>query len=36
MHSDLDGEGVFEFLHPLFQVLNLPLLLFHEQGFNPA
>jgi hypothetical protein len=32
----LDGEGVFEFLHPGFQVLDFSPLVFPEQGFNPA
>ena len=30
----LDGEGVFEVLHPRFQVFNLPLLLGQQQMFN--
>jgi hypothetical protein len=30
----LDSEGVFEALHALLQVLDLPLLLGQEQGFN--
>ena len=28
-------QGVFEALHALFQVLNLPLLFFQKQIFNP-
>jgi hypothetical protein len=31
----LDGEGVFQALHALLQVLNLPLLLGQEQVFDP-
>jgi hypothetical protein len=30
----LDGEGVFEFLHPRLQILDFALLLFQEQVFN--
>jgi hypothetical protein len=30
----LDGEGVFEFLHPGLQILDLALLLFQEQVFD--
>jgi hypothetical protein len=32
----LDGEGVFEFLHPHLQILDFSPLLLDEQGFNPA
>jgi hypothetical protein len=32
----LDGEGVFEALHALFQVLNLPLLLGQQQVLDPV
>jgi hypothetical protein len=30
----LDGEGVFEFFHPRFQILDFAPLLFDEQVFN--
>jgi hypothetical protein len=30
----LDGEGVFEFLHPRLQILDFSPLLFDEQVFN--
>ena len=30
----LDGEGVFEFLHARFQILDFSPLLFQEQMFN--
>jgi hypothetical protein len=30
----LDGEGVFEFFHPGFQILDFSPLLFDEQMFN--
>src|SRR5882724_41962 len=30
----LDGEGVFEFFHPRFQILDLALLIFQEQVFD--
>jgi hypothetical protein len=30
----LDGEGVFEFLHPRLQMLDFSPLLFDEQVFN--
>jgi hypothetical protein len=32
----LDGEGVFECLHPGLQMLDFALLLFHEQMFSLA
>jgi hypothetical protein len=32
----LDGEGVFEALHALFQVLDLALLLGQEEMFDPV
>jgi hypothetical protein len=32
----LDGEGVFEFFHPRFQVFNLSLLLSQQQVFYPV
>jgi hypothetical protein len=31
----LDGEGVFEFFHALFQVFNFPFPCCQEQVFNP-
>jgi hypothetical protein len=34
--SRLDCQGVFEFFHAGFEILDLTLLLFYEQGFNPA
>ena len=30
----LDGEGVFEFLHPRLQILGLALLFFQEEVFD--
>jgi hypothetical protein len=32
----LDGEGVFEFLHPRLQILDFSPLLFDEQVFDPV
>jgi hypothetical protein len=32
----LYGEGVFEFFHPRFQILDFALLLFQEQVFDPV
>src|SRR5438309_1334533 len=32
----LDSEGVFEFLHPRFQILDFSPLLFDEEVFYPA
>ena len=32
----LDGEGVFEFLHPRLQILDFALLVLDEQVFNLA
>jgi hypothetical protein len=32
----LDGEGIFEFLHPRFQILDFALLFFQEEVFDPV
>jgi hypothetical protein len=34
--SRLDGQGVFEAVHALFQVLDFPLLLGQEEVFDPV
>jgi hypothetical protein len=36
LRLDLDGEGVLEALHALFQVLDLALLLGQEEVFDPV